>query len=1656
MKQVHNLKPIRISLLLFALILSSLLVSAQCDLSCIGNTSLSLNSNCTATMTPANAVANASTDCSLTVQVFDENNVLLPTSPVITGAYIGQTVVLVVTDEASGSCCHTNVFVEDKMGPELTCVNDIVSCVEDIPMATATDNCGNPDITFAEFREQLDCSTGDFTFLVTRLYTATDNQGMTATCIQQVRIRKPAAADIIFPPDFNGIDQPALDCSAPNADPEITGRPTLNGQPIADACRLEAFFSDDTTTICEGTTKIFREWKVADWCSSSFIAQATQFIKILDNTGPVINCPADSIFGTDFADCSATITLPMPTATDDCSSVDNITFSVVWEFGNDFEPTPNVPIGTHIVTYTATDDCGNSSICQTKITVEDDDPPNVTCETSRTVGLNQDSTIFCAIELFDDGSNDNCTAVLDSFCIRRIDNPVFSDCVVFTCDDLGAAPVMVEFKVCDEVGNCSFCTTEITVMDNLPPVISFCPPDITLSCVDFISGDTTLTGSPVAMDACGIANISFEDEEDLDNCNAGTVTRTFTITGTDGLTASCQQVITFTPGDDPVITYPMPAQVECLTDTTDVTGFPTATDDCSNVFFIGFKDNVITLVENCEYTVSRTFIVGNDCNELLDTGVQIINVLDVTAPTFDEAADSITYSCASDIASFTPVATDNCNSEVEVTLQSSVDTPGSCPDNFTRTETYQAIDSCGNVSEEFVFTIIVNDDIAPTADPLPSLSFECIDDIPVADTAVVMNVADNCSDSILVEIVGTDIPSACLDTIFRTYRITDRCGNFTDLLQMFTILDTIPPTANQLADLGPFACVTDIPAPDISLVVNEQDNCRDTVIVSFLRDTIISICNGPVLRTYQIADQCGNTADIVQTIIVRDTVPPVLVHSVFSEFYDCVASIPDSILLFAPGMDNCGNIVESELLTNDNISRLVQCMDTIFQEFRLTDTCGNEAIVMRQILINDTLPPVFVNAPGSLDTIVECPINTRDVTPPTAMDACRPFPLVQIVSIDTTSFTCASGYTERIGFVATDACGNQTVDTFFVEVVVNDTTAPVFTILQRDTIARDQEPIFEEMICGEPFEFTTAAEDNYNIVSYRSEIIQSDKSIINLSGPTISRDFNTGVNTVIFFAEDACGNIAVDTFFVEVLDETVPNLSICRGGPFDVLLPEMSGQEIPLGFIAVGEDGCSTTLPPFLNSTGSPDPLVFDCNSLNGQSTIQIFDTVIISDVFGNEAGCPFSIILQNQGCPNILSATIAGQLEDQSGNGVDDVVVEIAGPVISQRVESAYGGTYTMPNLEMHEDYEIIPYRNDDLLNGISTMDLIMLGEHLLEISTLDSPYQLIAADINNDGAVTALDMIALRRALLIIDEEFQNNTSWRFVDGEYSFPDPTNPFASSFPESRFIHDLSTNEMVNDFMAIKVGDLNGNATSNGLQTGDTRSEEVLIITTEDQILEAGELYELAFSADNFVDLKGFQFTIDYNPLAITPEFDQELSKVLTKFNEQNIEFTQLENGLLSVSWHDVNPVTLTNRSEVFTLSFRAKVNTRLSKVLQFNDALLSAESYTADLQTQKLELEYEGNLVEPDTDTKFALLQNQPNPFRQQTVIPFVLPEAGDAKIEITDINGRLITEHEAYYEAGYQEFILDKSELNAGGVLFYRLQSGRFEATKKMVVIE
>jgi photosystem II stability/assembly factor-like uncharacterized protein len=138
--------------------------------------------------------------------------------------------------------------------------------------------------------------------------------------------------------------------------------------------------------------------------------------------------------------------------------------------------------------------------------------------------------------------------------------------------------------------------------------------------------------------------------------------------------------------------------------------------------------------------------------------------------------------------------------------------------------------------------------------------------------------------------------------------------------------------------------------------------------------------------------------------------------------------------------------------------------------------------------------------------------------------------------------------------------------------------------------------------------------------------------------------------------------------------------------------------------------------------------------------------------------------------------------------------------------------GIFFIPGLQGCRNYTVIPFRNDDPLNGVTTLDLSLISRHILNIEPFDDPYKMIAADVNQSGTITTLDIVALRRVILGIDSVFLNNTSWRFVPKSYLFSDPFNPFTGPFPESVRLEapQMTVNGL--QFVPVKVGDVNQSA----------------------------------------------------------------------------------------------------------------------------------------------------------------------------------------------------------------------------------------------------
>jgi hypothetical protein len=85
-----------------------------------------------------------------------------------------------------------------------------------------------------------------------------------------------------------------------------------------------------------------------------------------------------------------------------------------------------------------------------------------------------------------------------------------------------------------------------------------------------------------------------------------------------------------------------------------------------------------------------------------------------------------------------------------------------------------------------------------------------------------------------------------------------------------------------------------------------------------------------------------------------------------------------------------------------------------------------------------------------------------------------------------------------------------------------------------------------------------------------------------------------------------------------------------------------------------------------------------------------------------------------------------------------------------------------------------------------------------------------------------------------------------------------------------------------------------------------------------------------------------------------------------------------------------------------------------------------------------------------------FALYNAYPNPFNPVTHLRFDLPDNGNVKLTVYNINGRKVRQLvSGWQNAGVYEVLFDGTGL-ASGVYFYRLESGNFVQTKRMLLIK
>lgn len=710
---------------------------------CNDEVNVSLNTDCVFDLQPENLVELLSGEelLELDIQLFDGNNMI----DHLGAEHVGETINYTVSHPCGGNSCGGVIVVEDKVAPVFDQANiDLVKICGDETFADipqAYDNCGQEVQVnlISSSTEEFDClANGGLIKEETLVYTAIDDQGnVSETFTQTISTRLPLLSEIQFPSQLNDTDLPSLTCQESNlTDPEYTGYPSAFGLdllPGVDYCGLVVTYSDQTLFTCGESFIILRKWQIFRTCSSSLeTTEFTQFIEVEDKLAPFIDCPSQLEISVGEG-CGLENWIPNFYVTDDCSSLSWSLSGDNW-FIHEGESVDYIEIGSYNINLTATDGCDNIANCAIELNLVDVQNPTAICLEVLDVALDSEGKASIAYTSIDNGSYDNCSAVLDYS--LRIMGETFSEQVYFDCTDLSLSPLALEMQVEDEEGNTNSCMVSVQVSDKINPQIT-CPEILSVDC-SAIGNWNELWEDPVYSDNCAIDSIITVVDSSLFEtvCYTGTISREVKVFDSSGNSASCTQLMDWT-GNDPLqeslITWPTDIFLDGCTGDFDPDSLllegskPIINYSLCGILAVNYSDQIFyTGGEEC-FKIIRSWSVLDWCHydEDLALGLfehqQEISVVDNDAPVVD--CNIVPFvkldspDCFGEITLELPYVIEECSDQIDIDVNSIFGQgigPFTDVGLGTYEVTYYISDACGNTST-CVVELMVSDAKIPTA-----------------------------------------------------------------------------------------------------------------------------------------------------------------------------------------------------------------------------------------------------------------------------------------------------------------------------------------------------------------------------------------------------------------------------------------------------------------------------------------------------------------------------------------------------------------------------------------------------------------------------------------------------------------------------------------------------------------------------------------------------------------------------------------------------------------------------------------------------------------------------------------------------------------------------------------------------------------------------
>jgi len=1043
-------------------------------------------------------------------------------------------------------------------------------------------------------------------------------------------------------------------------------------------------------------------------------------------------------------------------------------------------------------------------------------------------------------------------------------------------------------------------------------------------------------------------------------------------------------------------------------------------------------------------------------------------------------------------------------SDIKVLFEDTPSLGGTCGSEAKYVRSFYIFDCCADVFLDTVIQVIkITDNTAPVLMCTDSLTYGTSSGSCAASVFIpAIGISDACNSSNFeVEIQSdfgnlntnggfiNDIP---VGTHTITYLVNDACNNESMCSTVVTVIDNLAPIP--ICDEGTIVGLNNLGSATVGAMVFDDGSTDNCGIVNYEVRRMASNCNlgtsfassvdfnccdiGEVIMVeLRLTDAAGNTNSCMVEVQVQDKQDPTIICPL-NKTIECGSDTSAVALGMAFGLDNCGttNITWANSGTLDPTCGT----GTITRTWTATDAQGQTTSCIQTIDVISSNPFSGNTDPNDLDDI-QFPIDLTGAdaiscmglqNDPTLVDPSNTGEPILIGNISACSSVGTIGPTDLSLNVGVGNCSSVKIFRKWVIVdwcqaganpdltqngpgvwvhtqiiMVNDNTAPILTNAPSDIT------IGVEANCKNIITLPQIDAANIDDCSDNVQVTVSSPNLT-LNG-LVSDSVGIGNYSATYTLDDGCGNATTHTINITVEDDIEPT-PVCAEISFP-MAPTVNGIAMVtlLATDFVNEsssfDNCTTsenlTYTVVFESLNNPSvpptatQIDFTCDQL-GVTSLAIW----ACDEAGNCDYCTVNAIMTDPSgiCAGPLAA-MSGFIDNEQGDGIDDVKVNINNGQVVEMTNANGSFNFDLP---MYQSYNIKPEKNNTPLNGVTTFDIVKMRKHILGVELLDSPYKIIAADVNNSGGLTALDLAQTRNLILFNTSVFPNGVpSWRFVDANYIFINPNDPLNEAFPEAVDVLNLDTDLDLVDFVAIKVGDVTENASPNLLANESREKEGELIFKTQNSKVKKGEEISLVFETENKEDFLAWQFTLS---------FEQDLMNFLEVKKMENVYIgtSVLEKGAITFSWDKTENAPLATKLKWFEVRFIATENLNIRDVIKITSKHTSAIAYSSNGDEYNVALQFE-NESDEFGNQAFILYPNSPNPFKESTSINFYLQEEDNVEITVFDLTGKLLKTYNSFYSKGRQSFVLGREVSFSSGVLYYQVKTSKHQASGKMILL-